>query len=144
MEIVIRTPKNEVEWEQYYDLRFRILRQPWNQPRGSERNDADLTGTHFALYENEILKAIARLDINNGESAQVRFMAVETKTQRKGFGKHVMSAIETYCKSNKIYEINLHAREIAIPFYESLNYQVVEKSHLLFNEIQHFLMTKNF
>jgi GNAT superfamily N-acetyltransferase len=142
MEIEIRAPKNEVEWEQYYDLRYRILRQPWNQPRGSERNDGDLTGTHFALYQNENLKAIARLDINNAESAQIRFMAVETGTQRKGFGKHVMLAIEKYCKSTKIHEINLHAREIAIPFYESLNYQVVEKSHLLFNEIQHFLMTK--
>jgi hypothetical protein len=36
----------------------------------------------------------------------------------------------------------VHAREIAIPFYESLGYQLVEKSHLLFDEIQHFLMIK--
>ena len=142
MEIEIRVPKNEVEWEQYYDLRYRILRQPWNQPRGSERNEGDETGLHFALYENEILKAIARLDINDEKSAQVRFMAVETEIQRKGYGKQVMLAIENYCKSISISEIVLHAREIAIPFYENLGYQLVEKSHLLFNEIQHFLMTK--
>ena len=142
MEIEIRVPKNEVEWEQYYDLRYRILRQPWNQPQGSERNEGDETGFHFALYENEILKAIARLDINDEKSAQVRFMAVETEIQRKGYGKQVMLAIENYCKTKNISEIILHAREIAIPFYESLGYQLVEKSHLLFNEIQHFLMTK--
>jgi GNAT superfamily N-acetyltransferase len=142
MEIEIRAPKNEVEWEQYYDLRYRILRQPWNQPQGSERNEGDETGLHFALYENEILKAIARLDINDEKSAQVRFMAVETEIQRKGYGKQVMLAIENYCKTKNISEIVLHAREIAIPFYESLGYQLVEKSHLLFNEIQHFLMTK--
>lgn len=142
MEIEIRAPKNEVEWEQYYDLRYRILRQSWNQPQGSERNEGDETGLHFALYENEILKAIARLDINDEKSAQVRFMAVETEIQRKGYGKQVMLAIENYCKTKNISEIILHAREIAIPFYESLGYQLVEKSHLLFNEIQHFLMTK--
>lgn len=142
MEIEIRVPKNEVEWEQYYDLRYRILRQPWNQPRGSERNEGDETGSHLALYENEILKAIARLDINDEKSAQVRFMAVETEIQRNGYGKQVMLAIENYCKTKNISEIILHAREIAIPFYESLGYQLVEKSHLLFNEIQHFLMTK--
>ena len=142
MEIEIRVPKNEIEWEHYYDLRYRILRQPWNQPRGSERNEGDATGLHFALYENEILKAIARLDINDNKSAQVRFMAVETEIQRKGYGKKVMLAIETYCKEKNISEIVLHARETAIPFYESLDYQLVEKSHLLFNEIQHFLMTK--
>ena len=142
MEIEIRVPKNEVEWEQYYDLRYRILRQPWNQPQGSERNEGDETGLHFALYENEIIKAIARLDINDEKSAQVRFMAVETEIQRKGYGKQVMLAIENYCKTKNISEIILHAREIAIPFYESLGYQLVEKSHLLFNEIQHFLMIK--
>jgi len=142
MEIEIREPKNELEWEQYYDLRYRILRQPWNQPRGSERNEGDATGLHFALYENEILKAIARLDINDNRSAQVRFMAVETEIQRKGYGKQVMLAIDAYCKEKNISEIVLHARETAIPFYESLDYQLVEKSHLLFNEIQHFLMTK--
>lgn len=142
MEIEIRSPKSEVEWEQYYSLRYRILRQPWNQPLGSERNEGDEIGLHFALYENEILKAIARLDINDEKSAQVRFMAVETEIQRKGYGKQVMLAIESYCKSISISEIILHAREVAIPFYESLDYQLVEKSHLLFNEIQHYLMSK--
>ncbi len=142
MEIEIRSPKSEVEWEQYYSLRYRILRQPWNQPRGSERNEGDEIGLHFALYENEILKAIARLDINDEKSAQVRFMAVETEIQRKGYGKQVMLAVESYCKSISISEIILHAREVAIPFYESLDYQLVEKSHLLFNEIQHHLMSK--
>ena len=142
MEIVIRAPKNELEWEQYYDLRYRVLRQPWNQPRGSERNDGDATGVHFAVYENENLKAIARLDINDEKIAQVRFVAVETEIQRKGYGKQVMLAIESYCKTKNSSEIILHAREIAIPFYQNLNYVLIEKSHLLFNEIQHFLMTK--
>ncbi len=59
MEIIIRSPKNDLEWEQYYDLRYRVLRQPWKQPRGSERNEGDETGEHFALYENEKLMAIA-------------------------------------------------------------------------------------
>jgi len=143
MEIVIRAPKNQIEWEQYYDLRYRILRQPWNQPRGSERNEGDETGIHFALFENDKIAAIARLDVNAENIAQVRFMAVESTIQRKGFGKQVMLAIESYCKTQNSSEIILNARETAIPFYESLNYQLVEKSHLLFNEIQHFLMHKH-
>ena len=69
-------------------------------------------------------------------------MAVESTIQRKGFGKQVMLAIESYCKTQNISEMILHARETAIPFYESLNFHLVEKSHLLFNEIQHFLMRK--
>ncbi|MEN9442704.1 MAG: hypothetical protein RLZ33_2781, partial [Bacteroidota bacterium] len=46
----IRSPQIEREWEEYFDLRYRILREPLNQPKGSERNDGDATGIHFALY----------------------------------------------------------------------------------------------
>ena len=143
MEIIIRTPKTEQEWANYYDLRYRILRQPWNQPRGSERNDGDETGVHFALYEQSVLKAIARLDLNTTGEGQVRFMAVESNCQRKGYGRLVVLAIENQCIEKGVKKMILHAREIAIPFYESLNYQVVEKSHNLFGEIQHYLMSKN-
>jgi hypothetical protein len=37
MEIKIRPPKTKSEWENYYDLRFRVLREPWQQPRGFEK-----------------------------------------------------------------------------------------------------------
>ena len=143
MEIIIRTPETPQEWEVYYDLRFRILRQPWGQERGSERNEGDETGIHFALYEDKILKAIARLDLSSEEEAQVRFMAVEENVQRKGFGKQVMLELEAYCKMQRIKKSILHAREVAIPFYESLNYKLIEKSHCLFGEIQHYLMKKD-
>jgi ribosomal protein S18 acetylase RimI-like enzyme len=39
-------------------------------------------------------------------------------------------------------KIILHAREIAIGFYQKLGYETIEKSHLLFGEIQHYLMEK--
>jgi hypothetical protein len=50
--------------------------------------------------------------------------------------------MESMAKEENCNEIILHAREIALPFYEKLDYTVVEKSHLLFNEIQHYLMRK--
>jgi hypothetical protein len=37
----------------------------------------------------------------------------------------------------------LHAREVALDFYKKLDYELVEKSHLLFGEIQHYLMVKD-
>ena len=90
MEIEIRLPKTEDEWEDYYDLRYRVLRQPLNQPRGSEKNDGDEDGIHFALYEDKVLKAIARLDEVDMDVCQTRFVAVELGEQRKGFGKLIM------------------------------------------------------
>lgn len=138
----IRTPKTDLEWENYFDLRFRILRKPLQQALGSEKNEGDATGIHFALYENQVLKAIARLDLQDENMAQVRFVAVEDNSQGKGFGKKIMLEIENYCKQNQLVKIELQARENAVPFYLSLDYELIERTHLLFGKIQHFLMTK--
>ena len=62
MGIEIRSPKTDKEWVEYYDLRYRVLRQPWNQPIGSERNEGDASEQHFALYSDLNLIAVGRLD----------------------------------------------------------------------------------
>jgi len=142
--IEIRKPKTEKEWDNYYDLRYRILRQPWNQPRGSERNDGDAAGQHFAFWENNEIVAIARLDKTDlPNECQVRFVAVETNQQGKGLGKKLMLTVEKKAKEQGFQRVLLHARENALEFYRSLGYEQVEKSQLLFDTIQHYLMKKS-
>ena len=142
MTFEIRTPKSEMEWQHYYDLRYRILRKPWNQLPGSERNEGDATGIHLAIFENRVIKAIARLDISGEYTGQVRFVAVETNEQGKGIGQLIMDEAEKISRDRGDRKMILHARETALNFYHKLGYKLVEKSHLLFGEIQHFLMEK--
>lgn len=140
---MIRSPKTKEEWDSYYDLRYTILRAPWNQPRGSERNEGDETAKHFAFFDRESIIGVGRLDIMPNAIGQIRFMAVAEHQQGSGVGKNLMLHMETLAKEAQCKEIILHAREIAIPFYAKLGYLINEKSHLLFDEIQHYLMTKN-
>ncbi|MFM7668064.1 MAG: GNAT family N-acetyltransferase [Bacteroidota bacterium] len=142
MKAEIRSPKSDKEWVEYYDLRYRVLRKPWNQPRGSERNDGDESGLHFALFESGIIKAIARLDESAPFEAQVRFVAVEFNNQGCGYGRLIMETCENLAKNRGDLKMILHAREVALDFYKRLDYKLVEKSHLLFGEIQHYLMVK--
>lgn len=142
MKIEIREPQNDVEWENYFDLRYRVLRAPLNQPIGSEQNEGDSTGIHFALYEAGNLKAIARLDRADLKTAQVRFVAVENNLQGKGYGKAIMLATEKAAKDRGDTKMILQARDYAVDFYLRLDYQMIKKSHLLFNVLQHFLMEK--
>lgn len=144
MEIEIRSPQTSSEWDEYYDLRYRVLRQPWNQPIGSERNEGDATGIHLALFELGKIKAITRLDISGNMESQVRFVAVDTNEQGKGFGKLIMLEAEKLAKKRGDKKMILHAREVALNFYSKIGYIIVEKSHLLFEEIQHYLMEKSF
>ena len=142
MKIEIRSPKTDQEWEDYYDLRYRVLREPWNQPRGSERNEGDEPGKHLALLESGIIKAIARLDESAPFESQVRFVAVEFNEQGRGFGRLIMEACEKVAHERGDHNMILHAREVALDFYKKMGYKLIEKSHLLFGEIQHFLMVK--
>lgn len=140
--VEIRAPQNEKEWETYYELRFKVLRQPLNQPLGSEKNEGDSTGLHFALFEGNKLQAIARLDLMENKIAQVRFVAVDFDLQGKGFGKKIMRATEAKSLELGFEKIILHARDYAVNFYLNLGYSVIEPSYKLFDILQHFLMEK--
>lgn len=140
--VEIRTPTTEYEWEKYYDLRYRILRQPLNQPRGSEKNEGDEVGIHFALFEDQQLLAIARLDHTETGVSQVRFVAVESNQQGKGYGIQIMAATEKRSKSIGCYKMMLHARDYAVPFYKKIGYRLIEPSYKLFDVLQHYLMEK--
>ena len=138
----IRTPYSEQEWEDYYDLRYRILREPLNKPRGSERNDGDLTGIHLALFEDERIKAIARLDAPEPTISQVRFVAVDNGIRGKGYGRLIMEAAERKSKESGNHKMILHARDYALDFYLRLGYTNLGKSYKLYDVLQHFEMEK--
>lgn len=142
MEIEIRSPRTDEEWVNYYDLRYRVLREPLHQPLGSEKNDGDETGIHFGLYEENELKAIARLDEVDMDTAQTRFVAVELGEQRKGYGKLIMYAVEQEAIEKEYRKMILHARDYAVDFYLDLGYTLLEPSYKLFDVLQHFLMEK--
>lgn len=140
---MIRSPHNQNEWEAYFDLRYRVLRKPWGQVPGSERNEGDEHADHFAFFEKGKLIGVGRLDVLPEKSSQVRFMAVDPAYQGLGVGKKLMLHMEELAIKKGCTQTVLHARENALPFYQKLGYQITEKSHLLFNEIQHYLMHKN-
>ena len=140
--IEIRAPKTNEEWTSYFHLRYITLREPWSQPLGSEKDDEDQIAQQFALIENGEVKGAGRLDIINSTTAQVRYFCVSQSAERRGFGRKIMESIEEEAKKKGISKIILHARENAVPFYKSLGYTITEKSYLLFEEIQHWLMEK--
>ena len=144
MEKIIRQPITSVEWNAYFDLRYRILRAPWNQPPGSEKNKGDQSAKHAAYFLNEKIIGVGRLDLFENEYGQVRFMAVESNYQGGGIGKSIIQYLEDLSIARGDKGMVLHARENALEFYNKLGYSVVEKSHLLFGEIQHYLMNKDY
>ena len=140
--IEVKNPVSEQDWDAYYDLRYRILREPLGKERGSERNEGDETGVHFTLVENNELIAVARLDSVDETVCQARFVAVESHLQGKGYGRKIMTALENEALNLGYQKLILHARDYALPFYERLGYTLVGPSYKLFDVLQHFEMFK--
>lgn len=135
-------PASKEEFTQYFELRWKILRQPWNQPRGSEQDAEEDQSYHIMAVENGLAIGVARLQFPSTEHAQLRYMAVDTPQQNKGVGTNIVTHIEDYARQHKSKFLFLHARENALGFYKQLGYTVTEKSYLLFDNIQHYKMQK--
>ncbi|WP_345237835.1 GNAT family N-acetyltransferase [Hymenobacter saemangeumensis] len=143
--MLIKSPTSPAEWAAYYDLRYRVLRQPWQQPRGSERSDDDAapqTVHALALGPDGRAVAVGRLHPSSASEGQVRYMAVAAESQGQGLGGQVLSYLEGRARELGLGSISLHAREAAVPFYQQHGYEMIAPSHLLFVQIQHYLMRK--
>jgi predicted GNAT family N-acyltransferase len=139
----IRQPKSEDEFRRYYQLRWLLLRAPWKQPKGSEIDEIEDQCYHLmAVDATDEIIAVARLQFNSDSEAQLRYMAVDSSHQGQGIGCELISAMESHAGIKGVNIIVLDARESAVGFYRKLGYSVVEKSYLLFDEIQHFRMSK--
>lgn len=136
-------PLSSSDLEIYYALRYEVLRKPWGQPLGSEKDKEEDTSIHALIKENDRALAVGRLQFVDEHTSQVRFMAVPADQQGKGLGREVLDYLEKRSLENGRKKVVLHARENAIEFYKSCGYAIKEKSHLLGGQVQHWLMEKD-
>ena len=144
MKIQISSPKTKDELKKYYFLRWKILRKPFNKSLGSEKDEFENQSFHlFIKNESLDIIAVGRLNfVNDKKDAHIRYMAVDHDFQKKGYGSEILKKLEKFASNNKVNNIYLHSRESALVFYEKNGYKIEKKSHLLFNEIQHWFMKK--
>jgi predicted GNAT family N-acyltransferase len=136
-------PASSAEFKQYYQLRWKILRAPWGQPRGSERDALDATSTHvMILGAGKEALGVGRLHFNSIAEAQIRFMAVDLGQQRRGIGTLIVKTLETRGAALGATRIVLDARETALGFYCKQGYITAGPGHMLFDRIAHVKMSK--
>jgi len=139
----ILQPATEQELKMYYDLRYEILRKPWNQPYNSTFDEWEKNSVHLLMLDdNGEAIAAGRLQINTAEEGQVRSMAVRESEQKKGLGTEILLWLEEEAKRRNMKHIILDARDGAVNFYKKNGYSVEGDSYILFDTIPHFRMKK--
>jgi GNAT superfamily N-acetyltransferase len=143
--IRVVAPRTDEDFERYFDLRWRILRAPWQQPRGSERDERENESIHLMLRgadDGEVLAA-GRVHLNSPTEAQVRFMAVDSRAQGQGLGSLLLRNLEERARAAGAQRVVLNARASSERFYLRNGYESIGPAATLFGEIAHVKMQKH-
>ena len=109
-------------------IRHLVLRKGQAIEKCIYLNDDSETTSHFGLYENDTLSAIISVFqtknkiFTDEKQFQIRGMAVLENHQKKGFGAALVRHVEAYLKKQKQYTIWFNARNIAVGFYEKMDF----------------------
>lgn len=103
-------------------MRDRILRRPLGLAFSLVDLEKEHAYRHFGLFESNTLIATVMVVPRSPGSLQVRQMAVASDRQGQGIGKRLLSAVEQQLRSEGARHLVLHARDLAIGFYERLGY----------------------
>ena len=135
--------KSEKTLDAIVDLRYAVLRKLWNKPKDTVTDDLEATSVNAFIQFNNKVIACGRLQNNGNGIGQIRYMAIDNAFQGQGLGKLIIKKLEEEAKNIGLRVIELQARENAVEFYKASGYIVKEKSFILWDIIQHYLMTKS-
>lgn len=141
--IDVRPPRSAAELEACYRLRHAVLRAPWSQPMGSERDELEQQAFHLMAIDTsgEVL-AVGRLHGVDPQTAQIRYMAVREDQRGSGLGLRVLTGLEREAARLGFQTIVLNARESVAAFYQRHGYEDVGPGPLLFGSIPHRRFSK--
>ena len=141
--MIVRPPRTSEEFERYRDLRWKILRAPYNKPKITEQDDVGTEDYPIMVCEVDgIPIGVGRAHFISEDEAQIRSISVEEDWSGKGIGSIVLKELEKIVTEKGAKRIIIHARNNAIEFYQKNGYKTVEPSYTLFGEIEHTLMEK--
>lgn len=139
----VKESQSDKELQAIIDLRYKVLRRPWNQPADTASDGLEAESVNAFIEDGAgNMLACGRLQENANKVGQIRYMAVADSVRGKGLGKRILSFLEQKARQKGLVKIELQARENSLSFYQGNGYTVRETSFLLWGIIQHYLMEK--
>ncbi len=122
----IKTPKTRDDFKAYYALRYKVLREPWGHPKGTEKDDYEPISEHFmAVNENGEVVGVAKLYEKEEGVGHISHLAVSPEHQHQGIGHLLMQMIEQRARELGFKTIGTTARVTATAYFERAGFRVV-------------------
>lgn len=142
-EFSISEPLNPSEFDRYYELRYRMLRAPWGQPAGSERDELETSSIHLVVRAQDgCIVGCGRLTPETGRCGRIRYMAIDVPYQKMGLGSRLLITLEQRALRLNLQLLRLNARSEQLAFYLKHQYRRLGPGPLLFDQIPHERMEK--
>ena len=123
--ITIKTPVTRDDFKAYYALRYKVLREPWGHPKGTEKDDYEPISEHFmAVNEKGEVVGVVKLYEKSEGVGYVSHLAVSPDHQHKGIGKLLVQTVETRARERGFHSVGTMARVTATAFFEKHGYRV--------------------
>jgi ribosomal protein S18 acetylase RimI-like enzyme len=123
--ITITSPVTRDDFKAYYALRYKVLREPWGHPRGTEKDDFEPISEHFmAVNEKGEVLGVVKLYEESKTVGHVSHLAVSESHQHQGIGRLLIETVESRARHHGYKTIGMMARVTATAFFEKYGYRV--------------------
>ena len=106
-------------------LKKKILREPLGLEYTEEQLAGEATQIHIAAFSDHKLVGILLMQPLDKEVVKMRQVAVDSTYQQRGAGSKLVAFSEQWAREQQFKTIELHARDVAVPFYEKCQYEKV-------------------
>lgn len=122
----IKTPKTHDEFKAYYALRYKVLREPWGHPKGTEKDDYEPISEHFmAVNEKGECVGVAKLFEKSEGVGHISHLAVSPSHQHQGIGHLLLQAVEAAARAHGYGTLGSMARVTATAYFEKYGFRIV-------------------
>ncbi|WP_245608612.1 GNAT family N-acetyltransferase [Saccharibacillus sacchari] len=129
------------DYRRSLQLRDAVLRRPLGRSIADDDLSGDVEALHVGAFAEECLVGILLLKPKSEGLLQMKQVAVDESLRGMNVGRKLVKYAEELAARQGCREIMLHAREVAVIFYEKLGYT---REGELFEEmgIPHYVMRK--
>jgi N-acetylglutamate synthase-like GNAT family acetyltransferase len=123
---VIKAPATREDFKAYYALRYKVLREPWGHPKGTEKDDYEPISEHFMAVDEqsgEVLGVVKLYEKEPGVGI-ISHLAVAASHQHQGIGKLLVDAVESRSRERGFKILGAMARVTATAYFEKHGYHV--------------------
>ena len=124
--VKITSPSTREEFKAYYDLRYKVLREPWGMQRGTEKDDFEPISEHYMAVDDKTgdILGVVKLFEKEPGIGWFSHLAVKESQQHKGIGKQLLTFIEGKARERGFKALGCLSRLNTTAFFEKEGYKV--------------------